>query len=304
MRTCLPTITSLQTFEAVARHGSFVSAADERGVTASAVSHQIADLEYLLELRLFDRTVRGVLLTRAGEFYLRTVRGVLLSLSAATTAVRQDGSTPIAIRTYGSVINHLLLPLLAGFLATFPGVNVVLRHPERDRRFVTTQPELMIMYGRPDAVDGEIIPIASGALAPVCTYTYLQNAAPLRVPSDVKDHRISRNNQWLDDWEAWLSLTGATPQLLGHGLVMPSRNACVAAMRAGLGVALVPRFLVTAFAKQDGMVIPFEHELPTIDIHLVVPTILKGQPEVDAFCDWLLTKTADLRPPGMNATTA
>ena len=303
MRTRLPTIASLQTFEAVARHGSFVGAADERAVTASAVSHQIADLEQLLELRLFERTARGIVLTRAGEFYLGSVRGVLSSLSAATSAVKQEGGTLIAIRTYGSVINHLLLPLLADFLTEFPDVNVVLRNPGRDQRFVMDQPELFIMYGRPDEIDGDIVPIASSALVPICTEGYLRNAAPLTAPAEIKDHRIIRNNEWLDDWEEWLQHAGSPPQLLGHGSVLPTRDACVAAMEAGLGIALVPRFLADVFAKRDGMVIPFEHELPTADIHLVVPAILNGKIEVDAFCNWLLDRTVDLRPPQMKETT-
>src|SRR3546814_3674666 len=57
----------LATFLAIARHKSFRRAADELGVTPSALSHKLRALEERLDLRLVNRTTRSVALTEAGE---------------------------------------------------------------------------------------------------------------------------------------------------------------------------------------------------------------------------------------------
>ena len=63
----LPPLNALRAFEASARHLSFARAADELGVTASAVSHQIKQLEEILGTRLFVRMTRKIALTQAGR---------------------------------------------------------------------------------------------------------------------------------------------------------------------------------------------------------------------------------------------
>ncbi len=66
-------LTALESFAAVARRLSFVAASDELGVSASALSRRIAQLEASLGTRLFQRTTRQVSLTEAGTLYLRYV---------------------------------------------------------------------------------------------------------------------------------------------------------------------------------------------------------------------------------------
>ena len=73
----IPPLTSLMAFEAIARRKSFNLAAAELHLTPSAISHQVARLEKLLGLRLFERSTKGVELTPAGQSYLNRVAGAL-----------------------------------------------------------------------------------------------------------------------------------------------------------------------------------------------------------------------------------
>lgn len=66
MRGSVP-LTALRAFEAAARRGSFAEAAEEVGVSASAVSHHVRDLESTLGAALFVRRHRRVELTEAGR---------------------------------------------------------------------------------------------------------------------------------------------------------------------------------------------------------------------------------------------
>ena len=89
----IPPLPALQAFEAIARRKSFALAASELNLTPSAVSHQVARLEDLLGVRLFDRSAKGVSLTAAGDVYLQRVAGASRALfeSALERVARHEG---------------------------------------------------------------------------------------------------------------------------------------------------------------------------------------------------------------------
>lgn len=80
----IPPVKAIIAFESVARTKSVSRASEELGLTASAVSHQIGNLEEALSQALFFRQGRGLVLTPVGEQYLRDVTGVLADLNRAT----------------------------------------------------------------------------------------------------------------------------------------------------------------------------------------------------------------------------
>lgn len=83
----LPSLNGLRAFEASARHLSFKTAARELGVTAGAVSQQVKSLETMLQVELFRRLPRGLLLTRAGSAYLPGVSEAFRIISNSTEAI-------------------------------------------------------------------------------------------------------------------------------------------------------------------------------------------------------------------------
>ena len=72
-----PSTGALRAFEAAARNLSFTGAANELGLTQGAVSHQIKELETRLDVKLFNREAKGIVLTEAGTTYLPYVREAL-----------------------------------------------------------------------------------------------------------------------------------------------------------------------------------------------------------------------------------
>jgi DNA-binding transcriptional LysR family regulator len=87
-------LTALESFAAVARRLSFVAAAEELEVSASALSRRIAQLETSLGTRLFQRTTRRVSLTEAGMVYLRYVREALEQIADGHAAVSNFTTEP------------------------------------------------------------------------------------------------------------------------------------------------------------------------------------------------------------------
>ncbi|SQA99625.1 Gcv operon activator [Cedecea neteri] len=83
----LPPLTAIRAFDAVARHASFKAAAEEIGVTPTAISHQIRLLEDSLDQRLFTRSARSVALTPAGETLFRASGNIFTTLREAVESI-------------------------------------------------------------------------------------------------------------------------------------------------------------------------------------------------------------------------
>lgn len=85
----LPSLGALRAFEAAARHGSFKRAAAELGVTPTAISHQVRQLEDDLRVALFDRQVRKVVLTADGDALYPALQRAFDTMAESVAAVRQ-----------------------------------------------------------------------------------------------------------------------------------------------------------------------------------------------------------------------
>lgn len=126
MRRKIPSSTSLQAFEAAARHGNFARAAEELSLTEGAISRQIARLESLLGCRLFDRAGSRVKLNPVGARYASHVRETLERIERDTQYImgmpRDSRSLDIAaLPTFSS---RWLIPRLSRFTALHPDITL------------------------------------------------------------------------------------------------------------------------------------------------------------------------------------
>lgn len=296
MPTRLPTIASLQTFETVARHGSFASASKERCVSASAISHQISDLETLLDIELFHREPNGIKLTRAGKFYLRYVQDLLSKLSIATSTVRGYDDAVVSIQTYASVSRRMLIPDLSNFRTAYPKLSIQFQSidshlycPVNDA--VLENHNIYILCGQPEIGDYESYRLAGSSLVLICSRAYAKKAPPLKAPRDIAEHELTRYVGSEDDWESWVAMSGETPALLPSNQTFANRDMAVLAAENNLGLALAPEFVARRLEAGGDMMIPFDLRLPYPDLYLILPKVLKDIPYVRTFCDWLLTES-------------
>jgi DNA-binding transcriptional LysR family regulator len=118
---------ALDSFAAIARHGSFRRAATERGVSPSTLSQALRDLEGRLGVRLLNRTTRSVALTEAGAALLGALRPALGQIAEAVDAARsaQDApSGPLRINAPEPAVDLVLAPMAADFMAAYPDVRL------------------------------------------------------------------------------------------------------------------------------------------------------------------------------------
>ncbi len=117
----------LKIFVTVARKASFTRAADEFGLTQSAVSRCIRELEDELHLRLFDRTTRQVALTQAGHYLVARVSPLLEEIEATLRDSHgaQDGQRGVVHVSSSPMLSSILMPsCIAGCRNTYPNISL------------------------------------------------------------------------------------------------------------------------------------------------------------------------------------
>lgn len=290
----LPPLNSLLSFEAAARHASFLRAGRELHLTPSAISHQIRALEKFLGVELFRRDGRNVHVTSEGATYLQAVREGLTLIAAATQRV--GSSAPGGVLTL-SVAPAFAVPWLAPRLAGFQ-----LRHPELEVRlsssielvdFRKSDVDAAVRYGAgrwPGLLSHrlfaeELVPVASPRLR--VGRKRLRHAADLREATLL--HVVSR----LGEWRMWLSAAEiAHPDAEGGPKFHTTPLALEAAI-AGHGVAIADRRLIAEHLREGRLVAPFDVVLPReFAYYLVYPQSGESDPNIAVFREWLLAEAA------------
>lgn len=234
----MPQLRAMQSFEAFARHLSVSHAAQELGVTQSAVSHQIRRLSEELGERLVERQGRGLVLTEAGRRLAQELDHAfdLIERSAAQVVGAADGTVRLAV--YGSFASGWLVERLPDFFSRHPGINlqlvVVSEEDEISDRiadaFVTSWPS---QRGYRSAL------LLREQLVAVCTPGLATWPCPL-VTTEVSPPSVGA------DWTEFCSRNGlelSRSQQEGWKLCTHYSLAWEMA-RVGIGAALVPDFLV------------------------------------------------------------
>lgn len=296
MRRHTPPTAMLQAFEACARHLSVSRAAEELHLTQSAVSRQLACLEDALGLRLFLRVRQRLVPTAPGAAYATQVRAALQRIESATLELLSHqgagGTLTLAIQpTFGT---RWLMPRMPRFHALHRRIVVNYRN-------YTTRPA-PLDYAAED-VDAAIMldegPAAGVARhrlvpdrrVPVCTPALVEDG--LAVPADIARRTLLQHSTRPRAWAEWFAMCGASgvdglrgPQFHHHAMV-------VEAAVQGLGVALMPRFMVAKELAGGRLVVPFDMPLDTgASYVLAYPKEAADQPALRAFRHWLLQEVA------------
>lgn len=258
MRHGVPNLGALQAFEATARLGSFSRAAEELSLTHSAVYRQVAGLEDRLGVALFTRVRRRVMLTDAGAEYAGRVRHHLDQLEKDTLGLmsRAGVGRNLHVAVLPTLATTWLLPRLAAFHRQRPDITVSLSVRTLPFQF-NDQPFDAAIYHAPQIWPGTrgIKLFDEKELVPVCAPALL--AAHGGTLDSLNDMLHLHTTSRPDAWRRWYQAQGRD--------YLPTMNAgpryelftmSLAAVREGMGVALVPRFLVEPGLASGDLVMP------------------------------------------------
>lgn len=269
MRDRVPPLNGLKAFEAAARHGSFVRAAEELGVTSAAVSQQVKALERYLGRMLFVRLGNGLALTDAGQAaYPDIAKG--FNLLSGAGALLQEGrvKTRLTLSVLPSVAVKWLGPVMAAHLGAEPDLDVNLRVEEDPVPFAREGIDLRLCYGQhhyPGLVVDELV---ADRVMPLCRPELLAGKGSLEGPEDLLAHKLIHTDWGPDfathptwaDWFRAADLASPRETAEGHRVTMSSLALDLAAL--GAGVALGQELLARAEMAAGRLVSPFGPALP------------------------------------------
>ena len=289
----LPPLIAVRYFEAAARHLSFTKAAQELHVTHSAISHQIKALEDWLGVPLFRRLNRSIVLTEAGQTYVKPVREALEKLGDASRALlSREQSGTLTVSVIPSFAAKFLVPRLGGFRRAHPDIDVRISASDRLVDFAREDVDAAVRYGRGNWPGLRVDRLMRENLFPVCSPKLRRGPIPLKTPADLLQHTLMHDSDWPESmWVRWLAAAGVKAEKLKAALSFNYSSLMIQAAIDGLGVALAQEALVRDDLATGRLIRPFEVDMPSDYAYYVVsPEATAERPKVAAFRTWLLTE--------------
>jgi DNA-binding transcriptional LysR family regulator len=284
----IPPLSALQAFETIARRKSFSLAAEELHLTPSAVSHQVAKLEGLLNVRLFERSARGVELTPAGQQYLQRVASALGAINSATEDLKHGVQDTLYVHSSPSFASLWLMPRIARFAERHPNISLMLSASHVHSDFQLGQMDIDIRYGLPNWPNLEVEPVFTEKILPLASPEFIRTHA-LHTPEDLLRVPLIQSSVNVAQWPDWFSRfgEGLRPERMGlrFDRAMMSLDAAV----QKLGVALESASLGQALIATGKLQPVFEDHLSMeVQAHFMVyPARHGSRPEVKSFVEWL-----------------
>ena len=292
----LPPLSSLRSFEAVARQLSFSKAAEELNVTAGAVSQQIRAFEERLGAKLFERTRRSVALTRLAARMLPDVQaGLDLLARACSSRSVPLGESTLTISVTPSFASKWLMPRLPGFYDQNPDIDLRISATVELADFKRDGIDLAIRlgHGRYPGLHAE--PLLGEALTPLCSPKILKGKGRLKTPDDLRKHRMIHDTSIPGQgehsaWDKWLALAGARHISARRGVRFTLAELAMQAAIDGAGIVLGRLVLAEGDVAAGRLVRPFRTVLPLdVSYFLVRSEAAAPRPEMRRFRDWLFS---------------
>src|SRR5262245_59291895 len=244
-----PPLPPLRLFEAAARHESFRKAAEELGLTASAVSHGVDSLEQWLGVELFRRRPRGVTLTPAGRAFLPYVsEGLSMIAVGAQRLPGRKSERRIALSVAPTLAQRFLVPRLSRFRSLHPGVRLTIDTSHRQMLFPLDGVDLAIRLGKGAWPGVKSDLLFRERLVPVASPAYIASVSR-NGSIDWSKVTLLRISAIENDWNAWIE--GAKAKIeIADDMHFDSIQLAMDAAAAGMGAVIAHLPLVAADLRE------------------------------------------------------
>ena len=279
-------LNALRAFEASARHLSFTRAAIELCVTQAAVSHQVKHLEEMLNVSLFRRLPRGLMVTEEGQALLPVVRDSFDRIGDVLDRF-EDGHVRevLTVGAVGTFAVGWLLPRLETFKNEAPFVDLRLSTNNNRVDIAAEGLDYAIRFGSGAWHGLDAIELFEAPLSVLCTP---EIAAEISSPEDVARQTLLRSYR-SDEWSGWFTAAGLkSPPSLLRGMVFDSSLTMMEAAVQGAGIALAPPVMFARLLATGAIVQPFATSIPTGSYWLTKLQTKGTTGAMDAFRSWLL----------------
>jgi LysR family glycine cleavage system transcriptional activator len=300
MRT-LPPLSELRAFDAAARHLSFKKAADELGLTPTAISHQIKLLERYCGQPLFRRRPRPLTLTGTGNSLFAVVRNGLDSFSNAFLTVREAADRrPLKVSTTNAFACRWLVPRLREWSNAYPNWALEVIGTDDVLDLTAGEADVAIRYASRPPTGLVVHELFRDRFFPVCSPSLLRDSSPLRHPSDLLRfpfiHCLWPSwNLEAPTWRRWsLMARHLDPEFpeIGETGAMNFREElhAIEAVLAGQGVSILSDVVVSRELAAGQLVKALDLPIPGLGFYLVHTSGHPRQAMIETFLAWMTLK--------------
>lgn len=280
----LPSIKGLHALSKLARAGSLTAAAADLGVTRSAISHRIADLEGQLGIKLLRKAGRSSGLTDDAEALLAAMGDAIERIEAAVEPLHQR-RMQIRLSTVATFASHWLLPRISAFQARHPDMMLAISTTRRAVDFDDEAIDCAIRHGLGDW---------SGLSA---SLLFKETLAPVAAPSidDIDGPTIIRARSRYRDWPTWWNRSERPGKPPSDGLIVETRAQALDAALSGAGVAMMDMAYVEghlATGRLRSLAPPIQLREGYYFVHRATP---RNARLVMALRDWLVDRAQQSR---------
>ncbi len=284
----------------VARKGSLTTAARELGLTPSAASKRLAQLERRLGVQLFNRTTRRVSLTPQGELYCERASRILSDIDELERMVTGSHSALRGLLRINATFTFgrtQVAPAASDFVRQYPEMQVQLQLTDRPLNLTEEGYDLGIRFGEPPDARLTSRTIAHNRRLLCAAPAYLARAGTPRTPADLARHSCIILRQEESAYGTMRLTSGRKTEVVkvhgafstndpevalawaldGHGIVVRSEWEAGKYLRAGRLREVLP-----------------QHSLPPAHIYAVYPPRHRQSPKIRLFLDCLAARVADL----------
>jgi LysR family glycine cleavage system transcriptional activator len=289
-RALTPSFQELVAFEAASRHMSFTRAAEELSLTQSAVSKQVRQLEVTLGIVLFNRVKSRVILTALGEQYIRSVRRILSEYETATHAViaASGSEATLKIAVLPTFASRWLIPRLPSFLADHPSVTVNIVSELEPFEFAEKPVDVAIHYGSSNWPQADVTFLCDEVIIAVMSPSY-GAANSVHHSEDLRRAVLLQQATRPNLWAHWFNTVGVEHPFPYRGPMFDQFSMTSQAATAGLGVALVPIFMVQDELERGVLARLEHHSLPGPGAYYAAtPLRNRLNPLVSGFVRWMV----------------
>jgi LysR family transcriptional regulator, glycine cleavage system transcriptional activator len=306
-------LSALRAFEAASRTGSFRAAADDLGLTPSAISHALRGLEKDLHAALFVREGRAIRLTPEGETLMRYVERGFGELQLGIGSIVGRGPHLLRLHCAPSFATQWLVPRLKRLLTEVKGLEVRIAAGVEYTRFANEEFDADIVYGAPASgfygaapTQGVFtLPLGSETVTPLCAPSL---AKTVRSPRDLLEQTLIESDNKKIRWNDWFTANGLIPPA-SRGPRFDRSFLSISAAADGLGVALESTLLAERELASGRLVRPLDgvcQDVVYTGHWLVFPRARRYSRPIVLFAGWLakeLGLTLDLEALGKPAAT-
>jgi DNA-binding transcriptional LysR family regulator len=290
----------MNAFVAIAERSSFARAASHLGVSRSALSETIRNLEDKLGVRLLNRTTRSVALTEIGERLLAEIRPALDSFEAAVESINVFRDRPaghLRLSVPRPAAKVVIEPILAKFLAAYPAITLEIITDSALTDIVRDRFDAGIRPGH--RLEQDMIAVRVGEDARptvVASPDYLSRHPAPAAPEDLQGHNCIRQRFASGAMLRWVfEKPGKSLEVMVTGnLIVSDGDLAARAALDGLGVARLAISSVDSFIREGRLVPLLEDWAPrSVGFFLYYPSRRQTPAALQAFVDFLKAQTSE-----------